>query len=162
MNAASVVPYRSFRTSDGDILFGGGTDRLFGLLCEGLGKPEWINDERFAVNSARVANRDPLEPWIEEITMSKTTQEWLEIFDGTGLPYAKVNDLMDTLTHEHGGLCLDAEEATLLTSGSPRSRNGERDRAPDLWTDEVDQHTCQVLVLDAWNTCPTTDTGATY
>ncbi|KAH7390380.1 caib/baif family protein-like protein [Cadophora sp. MPI-SDFR-AT-0126] len=97
----SVVPYRSFKTSDGDILFGGGTDRLFGILCEGLGKPEWINDERFAVNSSRVANRNLLEPWIEEITMSKSTQEWLEIFDGTGLPYAKVNDLMDTLTHEH-------------------------------------------------------------
>lgn len=96
------MPYRSFKTSDGDILFGGGTDRLFGILCEGLGKPEWINDERFAVNSSRVANRNLLEPWIEEITMSKSTQEWLEIFDGTGLPYAKVNDLMDTLTHEHG------------------------------------------------------------
>jgi hypothetical protein len=36
--------------------------------------------------------------------MSKTTREWLEIFDGTGLPYAKVNDLMDTLSHEHGTL----------------------------------------------------------
>lgn len=34
--------------------------------------------------------------------MTKTTQEWLDIFDGTGLPYAKVNDLMDTLNHEHG------------------------------------------------------------
>ena len=96
------MPYRSFKTSDGDILFGGGTDRLFGILCEGLGKPEWINDERFAVNSARVEFRAILEPAIEEITMSKTTQEWLEIFDGTGLPYAKVNDLMDTLNHDHG------------------------------------------------------------
>jgi succinate--hydroxymethylglutarate CoA-transferase len=67
-----------------------------------LGKPEWINDERFAVNSARVEHRKILEPRIEEITMSKTTQEWLEIFDGTGLPYAKVNDLMDTLNHDHG------------------------------------------------------------
>jgi succinate---hydroxymethylglutarate CoA-transferase len=97
-----VVPYRSFKTSDGDILFGGGTDRLFGILCEGLGKPEWINDERFAINSARVQYRDILEPAIEAITMSKSTQEWLEIFDGTGLPYAKVNDLMDTLNHDHG------------------------------------------------------------
>jgi len=99
---ASVVPYRSFKTSDGDILFGGGTNRLFGILFEGLEKPEWINDERFAINSSRVEHRNILERWIEEITMSKTTQEWLEIFDGTGLPYAKVNDLMDTLNHDHG------------------------------------------------------------
>jgi succinate--hydroxymethylglutarate CoA-transferase len=96
------VPYRSFKTSGGDILFGGGTDRLFGILCEGQGKLEWINDERFAVNSARVKCRNLLEPWIEEITTSKITRKWLEIFDGTGLPYAKVNDLMDTLNHKHG------------------------------------------------------------
>jgi succinate--hydroxymethylglutarate CoA-transferase len=98
----SVVPYRAFKTADGDVLFGGGNDRLFGILSKGLGKPEWATDERFAVNSGRVANRDLLEPMIEEITMGKTTQEWLDIFDGTGLPYAKVNDLLDTVRHKHG------------------------------------------------------------
>ncbi|KAH8817071.1 CoA-transferase family III domain-containing protein [Xylogone sp. PMI_703] len=97
----SVVPYRAFRTSDGDILFGGANDRLFGVLSKGLGKPEWATDERFATNSSRVANRDLLEKWIEDITTTKTTQEWLEIFDGSGLPYAKVNDLMDTMNHSH-------------------------------------------------------------
>jgi succinate---hydroxymethylglutarate CoA-transferase len=99
---ASVVPYRAFKTSNGDVLFGGGNDRLFAILCKGLGRPEWSTDERFAINSARVANRNLLESQIEEITRSKTTEEWLQIFDGTGLPYAKVNDLLDTVTHKHG------------------------------------------------------------
>ena len=99
---ASVVPYRAFKTSDGDFLVGGGNDRLFGLLCKGLGKPEWTSDDRFITNDKRVENRNVLEPWIEEITKSKTTQEWLDIFDGTGLPYAKVNDLLDTVNHKHG------------------------------------------------------------
>ncbi|KAL3426726.1 CoA-transferase family III [Phlyctema vagabunda] len=97
----SVVPYRAFKTADGDFLVGGGNDRLFGLLCDGLGKPEWAQDERFTTNDQRVANRDLLEPWIENITQTKTTREWLEKFDGTGLPYAKVNDLLDTVNHEH-------------------------------------------------------------
>ncbi|RNJ60287.1 hypothetical protein D7B24_008668 [Verticillium nonalfalfae] len=97
----SVVPYRAFKSSDGDILFGGGNDRLFAILAKGLGKPEWATDDRFATNSARVKYRGVLEKWIEEITRTKTTQEWLDIFDGTGLPYAKVNDLMDTTQHRH-------------------------------------------------------------
>ncbi|EEY22375.1 formyl-coenzyme A transferase [Verticillium alfalfae VaMs.102] len=97
----SVVPYRAFKSSDGDILFGGGNDRLFAILAKGLGKPEWATDDRFATNSARVKYRDVLEKWIEEVTRTKTTQEWLDIFDGTGLPYAKVNDLMDTTQHRH-------------------------------------------------------------
>lgn len=97
-----MVPYRAFRTADGDILFGGANDRLFGILAKGLGKPEWATDPRFSTNSSRVENRDVLERWIEDTTRTKTTQEWLEIFDGSGLPYAKVNDLMDTLNHSHG------------------------------------------------------------
>ncbi|KAK9446548.1 CoA-transferase [Limtongia smithiae] len=97
----SVVPYRAFKTANGDFLVGGGNDRLFTILCQGLGKPEWATDERFSSNSARVANRDILEKWIEELTVQKTTEEWLHIFDGKGLPYAKVNDLLDTVTHPH-------------------------------------------------------------
>ncbi|KAM0432983.1 hypothetical protein ACHAPT_004688 [Fusarium lateritium] len=71
-------------------------------MAQCLGKPEWASDERFSTNSSRVANREVLERWIEDTTKSKTTKEWLDIFEGTGLPYAKVNDLKDTLNHSHG------------------------------------------------------------
>ncbi|KAF4447934.1 hypothetical protein F53441_8593 [Fusarium austroafricanum] len=98
----SVVPYRAFRTKDGDILIGGANDRLFGILCKCLGMKEWASDERFSTNSARVANREVLERMIEDITSSKLSQEWLDIFEGTGLAYAKINDIKDTLEHSHG------------------------------------------------------------
>lgn len=98
---ASIVPYKSFRTLDGDILFGGGNDRLFGILCDGLGRPEWKTDPKYTINAGRVANRVELETLIEEITTTRTTQEWLDAFEGSGLPYAAVNDVQGTLTHEH-------------------------------------------------------------
>lgn len=97
----SIVPYKAFKTKDGDILFGGGNDRLFGLLCDGLGKPEWKEDPKFNINSQRVANRDELESEIEQISTQKTTQEWLEVFEGSGMPYAAVNDVQGTLNHVH-------------------------------------------------------------
>lgn len=99
--AASIVPYKSFKTKDGDILFGGGNDRLFGILCDGLGRPEWKADAKFSTNAQRVANRDELETAIEEISSQKTTQEWLGVFEGSGMPYAAVNDVQDTLNHVH-------------------------------------------------------------
>jgi succinate--hydroxymethylglutarate CoA-transferase len=98
---ASIVPYQSYKTKDGDVLFGGGNDRLFGLICVGLGKPEWITNPKFALNSARVANRTELDSSIEAITKTKTTEEWLEVFEGSGLPYSAVNDIQDTLNHKH-------------------------------------------------------------
>ena len=98
---ASIVPYRSFKTKDGDILFGGGNDRLFGVLCDRFGKPQWKEDAKFQTNSSRVANRVELEGMIETVSMQKTTQEWLEIFEGSGMPYAAINDIQATLNHAH-------------------------------------------------------------
>jgi succinate--hydroxymethylglutarate CoA-transferase len=98
---ASIVPYRSYKTKDGDILFGGGNDRLFGVLCDRLGCPEWKEDPKFVVNTQRVAHRAELDSSIEKITQDKTTREWLDIFEGSGIPYAAINDIQGTLSHEH-------------------------------------------------------------
>ncbi|TRX93650.1 hypothetical protein FHL15_005326 [Xylaria flabelliformis] len=64
-------------------------------------EPEWKTDPRYSVNSQRVANRDELEEAIEAISVQKTTQEWLQVFEGKGMPYAAVNNVHDTLHHEH-------------------------------------------------------------
>ena len=97
----SIVPYKGFKTADGDVLLGGGNDRLFGVLCGKLGKSEWVEDERFVTNGTRVKNRDVLEAMIEAVTQTKTTKEWLEVFEGSGMPYAAVNDVQQTLQHDH-------------------------------------------------------------
>ncbi|CAK3820675.1 related to alpha-methylacyl-coa racemase [Lecanosticta acicola] len=97
----SIVPYKAFKTSDGDILLGGGNDRLFGVLCDKIGKPEWATDDKFKTNADRVKRRDELEDLIEGVTRSKTTEEWLKILEGSGMPYAPINDVKTTLEHEH-------------------------------------------------------------
>lgn len=101
-HSASIVPYSSFRTQDGDILLGGGNDRLFGILCARLGKSEWTSDPRFLTNSSRVENRVALEALIEAETRTKKTADWLLVLEGSGMPYAAVNDIQATMSHEHG------------------------------------------------------------
>ncbi|KAK8194268.1 hypothetical protein M8818_007456 [Zalaria obscura] len=97
----SIVPYRGFTTRDGSVMLGGGNDRLFGVLCERLGRPEWKGDERFVTNALRVRNRDVLEAMVEGVTRTRTTEEWLEVLEGSGMPYAAINDVKRTLEHEH-------------------------------------------------------------
>ncbi|KAL2871041.1 succinyl-CoA:3-ketoacid-coenzyme A transferase 1 mitochondrial precursor [Aspergillus lucknowensis] len=97
----SVVPYQSFPTADGDIFVGGANDRLFGILCEKLGRPDWKSDPRFISNSDRVANRTALETLIEGETRKIPTAEWQKRFEGSGLPFAVVNDVKGTMEHEH-------------------------------------------------------------
>lgn len=38
---------------------------------------------------------------IEAVTETKTTEEWLRVFEASGMPYAAVNDVQQTLQHEH-------------------------------------------------------------
>lgn len=101
---ASVVPYQGFKTADGDIFIGGANDRLFGILCDKLGRPEWKTDPKYTNNNERVKNRSQLEPLIEAETVKRTTKEWQDLFEGSGLPYAAVNDVKETMEHEHGML----------------------------------------------------------
>ena len=74
------MPYGSFETADGHILFGGGNDRLFGILCTRLGRPELVSDARFNTNSARVQHRHLLECMIQGETRKKTTQVRMAIY----------------------------------------------------------------------------------
>lgn len=98
----SIVPYKGFNTKDGNVMLGGGNDRLFGILCDKLGKPEWASDPKYITNADRVKHRDELEDKIEAITATKTTDEWLQVLEGCGMPYARINDVQQTLEHEHG------------------------------------------------------------
>jgi succinate--hydroxymethylglutarate CoA-transferase len=99
---ASVVPYRAYKTKDTNIAVGGCNDKLYGILCDKLNKPEWKTDVRFLTNALRVTNRDTLDRIIEDELKTKTTKEWLDIFDKSGMPYAAVNDIQGTINHEQG------------------------------------------------------------
>ncbi|KAK9361141.1 CoA-transferase family III domain-containing protein [Lipomyces starkeyi] len=96
---ASICPYQAFPTKDGSIMIGAANDRLYGLMCQLLNKEEWIVEERFTTNALRVKHRSDLIPMIVEETKKKTTAEWLDLFEGSGIPYAAVNDIQATLNH---------------------------------------------------------------
>jgi len=72
------------------IMIGAGNDRQFGILSGCLEKPELTADPKYLTNSLRVLNRTELLHLIEQETEKKTTQEWLDVFDGKGVPYAAV------------------------------------------------------------------------
>lgn len=97
----SICPYQAFDTADGSIMIGGGNDNLFKLACDALGKPEWKTDPRFLSNALRVKNRDILVPAIHEVTKTKKTNDWVEIFKVFNFPFAAINDIQTTLSNEH-------------------------------------------------------------
>ncbi|KAF2028136.1 CoA-transferase family III [Setomelanomma holmii] len=98
---AAVVPYRAYKTKDTNIAVGGCNDKLYGILSNKLGESEWRTDPRLVTNALRVKHREILDAMVEAELQLRTTQEWLQIFEGSGMPYAAVNDIQGTINHEH-------------------------------------------------------------
>lgn len=89
----NIVPYQDFPTADGNMVLTIGNDHQFARLCDVLGHAEWASDERFATNRARVANRKELIPRLRQATVMRSTREWVDILERSGVPCGPVNTL---------------------------------------------------------------------
>ncbi|MET0308517.1 MAG: CaiB/BaiF CoA-transferase family protein [Sphingomonas sp.] len=87
----TIVPYQLFDTSDGQVVIAVGNDGQFAALCERLlERPDLAADERFAKNTARVANREALLAELRPLIAARTTQWWLEGLRAAGVPSGEV------------------------------------------------------------------------
>lgn len=89
----TVVPYRSFRTADGEIIVAVGNDRQFKALCTVIGRPDLPQDARFARNSARVVNRQELEQTLAEVLASLPVGPTTEKLAAAGVPCGPINTI---------------------------------------------------------------------
>jgi len=81
------APYQAYRTGDGYVTVGAGSDKLWRNFCNMVcGKPEWLADPRFATLSSRLRNIDELEREIEAVLTTDTTAHWVEKLDAARVP----------------------------------------------------------------------------
>ncbi len=95
----NVVPYDAFKTKDLYFVIGATNDKQFAILTKQLGRPEMASDERFKTNADRVRNRNELYPILNDLFLSKTTDECSELFEGSGMPYAPINTMEKVFNH---------------------------------------------------------------
>lgn len=144
------APYQAFRTSDGWINVGAANQRNWEKFAELIGAPQLASDPRFLTNAERMANRLELEGELNEILKTRSTAEWLDIFDRGGLPAGPVLTINEmhqdpqTLARE---MLVDVQHAragTVRTIGLPvkfsDTPGGVETGAPVLG-----QHTREVL-----------------
>jgi succinate--hydroxymethylglutarate CoA-transferase len=96
---ASIVPYDAFKTKDLYFVCGATNDKQFANLARILGRPEMAQDERFQTNGKRVTNREQLYPILHHVFATKTTDEWMQSFEGSGMPYAPINNMERVFEH---------------------------------------------------------------
>jgi len=89
----NIVPYQTFRTSDGNIILACGNDNLFNKFCEVAGCQHVARDARFATNGKRVENRATLTPLLAAVFKTRNTREWVEVLEAAGVPSGPINDI---------------------------------------------------------------------
>ena len=89
----SICPYDVFQTRDGHIVLAVGNDGQFRELCTHIGLNSLPDDERFATNTDRVANRTTLSDLLHDRLGTRTTHEWLAVLSRTKVPAGPVNEM---------------------------------------------------------------------
>jgi crotonobetainyl-CoA:carnitine CoA-transferase CaiB-like acyl-CoA transferase len=89
----SLFPYEPLPTGDGDLVIAAGNDTQFRNLCGVLGVPDLAEDERFAANSGRTANRDQLRPLLVEQLKARSAGEWFDLLIAAGVPCGPINSV---------------------------------------------------------------------
>ncbi len=89
------MPVGMFKTKDGFMSVNARRDEHFRRLAKLLGRPEWIEDPRFADARARVKHRDELMAELRPVFETKTSDEWVELLSSIDILKAKVNTYTD-------------------------------------------------------------------
>jgi len=146
---ASIVPYQTFRASDGHVNVGVANNAIFDRFCRALDLEELLEDERFTDNPRRVAHRKEIVPIIERRIRALTKLEVVRRLREANVPVGPINALDEVFADpvvRHLGLIAEVDHPTagrvrapgipVRLSGTPPS---VRRHPPELGehTDEI-------------------------
>ena len=124
-------PYGPYPAADGLFSLAVLSDAHWRALCDLLGHPDLLEDERYGTNEGRVTHREELEPVLEAAFATATAADWLDRLRAAGIPCGAVNDLEAVMRHpqlEHNGLFaeIDSQAGPIPTVGNPFLVDGDR------------------------------------
>ena len=88
------------------------SDEQWRGLCEAVGHPEWLEDERFTTAAGRDRHANERLELTQSALLDKNASEWLEILDAAGVPCAPVLKRHEMIRHpqvEASGIVVETE-----------------------------------------------------
>ncbi len=94
----TITPYQPFPAADGWIIIVGGTDRIWGRLCDMLGIPPEVRDDpRYTTNPQRNVNRAEVQAMLSERFQTQPKAYWLERLREADVPSGPIYLLGEAL-----------------------------------------------------------------
>ncbi|MGE0448332.1 MAG: CaiB/BaiF CoA transferase family protein [Vicinamibacterales bacterium] len=91
----TIVPYETFRASDGEFVVAVGNDDQWQRFCAVSGFPA---DERWATNRQRVTGYAELKPALDACLIAAPRAHWIERLQAAGVPCGSVRDLHEVFS----------------------------------------------------------------
>ena len=88
-----------YQTADGYMSVAVMTDAQWAALTRALGRPEWLDDKRFATPELRDFNIDARLELTQSVLATDATQAWLERLEAEGVPCAPVLTRKELVRH---------------------------------------------------------------
>ncbi len=127
------APRNVYKTSDEKwIALSAGMEGTLARLFEGIGYPEWLQDQRFTTHEARLKNIDALDALIQGHITKLTLKEALDFFSARDITAGPVCDISDLLQHPYiveSNLLVDQiapDGRTVSVHAAPYRINGKR------------------------------------
>lgn len=85
-NHPTSIPTGVFETKDGHINIAVAGESTWARFCTSLNKEEWQDHPDYKSADLRLQHRDQLNELISEITVTRSSEDWIELFGEAGVP----------------------------------------------------------------------------
>ena len=144
------APYQRFATKDGYMMIGAAGQSIWQRCARALGRPEWLEDPRFARSAERLKNRFALEKEIRRCWRPRRPAHWIKVLDDAGVPCGPVynyEQLFSDPQVQHREMVVHADDAEL--GRVPHIRTPIRLSASDVAVrraaPKLGQHSAEIL-----------------
>ena len=95
-------PRGAYRCADGGwVSLSGSTDTMARRVFEAIGRPELIEDPRFATNAARLAHDEEVEALLRDFIGGMEREDALDLFRARGVTVGPIHDALSLLRDPH-------------------------------------------------------------
>jgi|FaiFalDrversion3_1042247.scaffolds.fasta_scaffold00454_6 crotonobetainyl-CoA:carnitine CoA-transferase CaiB-like acyl-CoA transferase len=96
------APYQAFRGGDGKYFtVGAGNQANWRRLCQAIGRPDLLEDPRFATGVDRVRNLKALQEELERTFATRPASSWLEVLEAAQVPCGPIYTLEEVYNDPH-------------------------------------------------------------
>lgn len=114
-NHPTSIPTGVFKTTDGYMNLAVAGQEIWLRFCRTIDRMDLAENPDYADGKLRSTNRDSLNAAIEEVTLTRSTAEWVERFNAAGVPCGEINDIQQAFENpqvKHLGMAqpVDSQE----------------------------------------------------